>query len=480
MKGLSYVLLAALMSAAMGLRTFAEPPQRMNVVFLLSDDQRADVLSCAGFPVIQTPNIDKLAAGGVRFANGFVTTSICAASRATCFTGLVERTHRFTFGTPPIAMRFIDDSYPVLLRAAGYRTGFFGKFGVHVEGGKKTTERMFDEYADLFRNPYIKKLPDGTMRHIDDIEVDRAIDFLRATPKGTPFCLSVSFNGGHAEDGDKEHQYTAAPPEQELYSDVKMPRPNLDDPTIFEAMPEFLKKSMNRERYFWRWDTPEKYDLNMRNYLRLLTTVDRNVGRVMEELAKEGLTDKTIVIYMGDNGYYMGERGFAGKWTHFDESQRVPLIVFDPRLPAGSRGRVANNISLNLDIAPTILDGADVTIPARYQGRSLLPLMRDGHAADSRAGFFCEHLMNHKDIPKWEGYRNGRYVYARYFEQNPPYEFLHDLEKDPSELQNFASDPAYADVLAKMRRTTDEWRDKYDQEGKGPQAEVTPESRRGE
>jgi arylsulfatase A-like enzyme len=226
-------------------------------------------------------------------------------------------------------------------------------------------------------------------------------------------------------------------------------------------MPEFLRESMNRDRWYWRWDTPEKYDRNMRNYLRLLSTVDRNVGRVMQELAGRGLADNTVIIYMGDNGYYMGERGFAGKWSHFEESLRVPLIVFDPRLAKSRRGRVVSIISLNLDIAPTILDAAGVKPPDRYQGQSLLTLMRNNMPADLREGFFCEHLMNHKELPKWEGYRDVRYVYARYFEQSTPYEFLHDLEKDPQELTNFRDDPAFADVLSRMRRRTDELRDQY-------------------
>lgn len=462
MKHFILIVLFACLSMFAG-RVRAESPaaKRMNVVFLLSDDQRADVLGCAGFPVIQTPNIDRLAAGGVRFANGFATTSICAASRATCFTGLVERTHNYTFGTPPIAARFVDDSYPVRLRAAGYRTGFFGKFGVAVEGKRQAVDRMFDVYADLFRNPYMKKMPDGSMRHVDDIAGDMAVEFIRSTPKDQPFCLSVSFNGGHAEDSDKEHQYTAAPPEQGLYADVKMPLPKLGDPSIFNAMPGFLRESMNRDRWYWRWDTPEKYDRNLRNYLRLLSTVDRNVGRVMQELSRRGLADNTVILYMGDNGYYMGERGFAGKWSHFEESLRVPLIVYDPRLAPDKRGAVVSNLSLNLDIAPTILDAAGVESPARYQGRSLLPLMRGPLKTDPRADFFCEHLMNHKAIPKWEGCRDERYIYARYFEQNPPFEFLHDLEKDPQERINFAGDPAYAQVLSRMRSRTEALRDQY-------------------
>ena len=137
--------------------------QRPNIIFFLSDDHRWDRLSCAGHPVLKTPNIDRLAAEGARFPNMFVTTSICAASRASILTGLYERTHGFTFGTPPISEKHIGDSYPVRLRAAGYRTGFIGKFGVGVPRGAR--EKMFDYFQAIGRNPYLKKQKDGTLRH---------------------------------------------------------------------------------------------------------------------------------------------------------------------------------------------------------------------------------------------------------------------------------------------------------------------------
>jgi arylsulfatase A-like enzyme len=173
------------------------------------------------------------------------------------------------------------------------------------------------------------------------------------------------------------------------------------------------------------------------------------------------LADNTIVIYMADNGYYMGDRGFAGKWSHYEQALRVPLIVYDPRLPEAKRGRVAEAMALNVDLPATILDLAGVAPPESYQGRSLMPLVRDETPDKWRRDFFCEHLMDHPDIPKWEGVRGARYVYARYFEQQPAYEFLHDLKADPDQLENFADAPRYADVLAKMRARCDELRDGY-------------------
>ena len=226
-----------------------------NIVFFLSDDQRADFMGAAGHEILKTPTMDRLAAEGVRFRNAFVTTSICAASRASILTGLLERSHQFTFGTPPLRKALTAASYPSRLRAAGYRTGFVGKFGVQVEPDETTA--MFDVFEPLGRNPYFKKQPDGSLRHVSQIAGDRAIAFLRSAPKGQPFCLSLSFNAPHAEDSDKENHYPWPVAVDGLYDDVEIPPP-LVDPATFGSQPEFLRKSMHRDRWFWRWNTPEK------------------------------------------------------------------------------------------------------------------------------------------------------------------------------------------------------------------------------
>jgi len=437
--------------------------RRPNILFLLIDDQRNDTLGCAGHPILKTPVVDGLAARGVRFTNAFVTTSICAASRASIFTGLHERTHRFTFGTPPIRQDHLDASYPSLLRKAGYRTGFIGKFGVKVPKG--ATGRMFDVFRPHGRNPYHHKQPDGSTRHETEVACDRAVEFLRAHPADKPFCLSVSFNAVHAEDGDKRPgvgHYPWPKAVDGMYEDVNVPAPRLGEPEVYDSQPEFLKKSLNRQRFFWRWDTPEKYQTNIRAYFRMISGVDRGIGRVLAELERRGLADNTVVIYTGDNGYYMGQRGFAGKWSHYEESLRVPLIVHDPRLPKQRRGTTNEATALNIDIPATMLELAGVSVPDHYAGRSVVGLMKGRTPPDWRRDFFCEHLMDTGTrIPKWEGVRGERYVYARYFQQEPVYEFLHDLKRDPDQLRNLASDPAHAAVLARMRARCDKLRDGY-------------------
>lgn len=441
---------------------------RPNVLFLFVDDQRSDTLGCVDSrwgDILRTPHVDRLARQGTRFENAFVTTSICAASRASVFTGLYERTHRYTFGTPPMIEEHVRASYPMLMRRAGYHTGFVGKFGVGIRN--ELQAEMFDYFKPLGRNPYWRVMPDGAKRHLAQVIGDHAIDFISQSGDRDPFCLSVSFNSVHAEDSVKEPggllegHYPYPRATADLYTDVEIPLPELHDPEVFESQPDFLKNSLNRKRYFWRWDTPEKYETNMRAYLRMISGVDHVIGRIVEALEKRGVADNTVIIYMGDNGYYMGERGFAGKWSHYEESLRVPLIVYDPRVSDGARGQVREEMALNLDVPELMLRFAGLEVPGLYQSRDLMPLVRGEGVAAWRGDFFCEHLMDHGGIPKWEGVRGTRYKYARYFEQDPPYEFLHDLEEDPKELRNLASEPGYRDVLERMRRRCDELRDRY-------------------
>ena len=437
---------------------------RPNVLFVLTDDHRHDHLGCAGHPVLKTPHVDALAARGVRFANAFVTTSICAASRATLFTGRYEIAHGYTFGTPPLSKTLVAESYPAVLRRAGYRTGFVGKFGVGLSGGKRAdggTAEMFDTFVPIDRNPYFHEQPDGTLRHETDLCGDAAVAFMAEHAEqhsDQPFCLSVSFNAAHAEDSDKNNHYPYPETEAGLYVDTPIPPPTPVPDCTFEGQPEVLRDSMNRDRWYWRWDTPEKYDRNLRAYYRLLTAADRNVGRMMNELERLGLENDTIVILMGDNGYYMGSRGFAGKWSHFEESLRVPLVIADPRTPQSLRGTVETAVALNVDVPATMLDRCGVGVPNGYQGASLDPFI--GFASPGlpawRTEFFCEHRMNHERIPKWEGVRTDEWKYTRYYETEPVTELLYHFRVDPSELNDLAGDERYAGALDRMRGRCDE------------------------
>ena len=340
-------------------------------------------------------------------------------------------------------------SYPALLRQSGYRTGFIGKYGVQAAGNPES--EMFDVFRTHGRNPYFKEQPDGTLRHETEIAGDRAIEFLKENPEGKPFCLSISFNASHAEDNDLKDHYPWPKAVDGMYEGFDIPAPRLSDPAIFQNHPNFLKKSMNRIRYSWRWDTPEKYQKNMKAYFRMISGIDHVIGRIRKELEQLRLADNTVILYMGDNGYYMGDRGFAGKWSHYDQSLRVPFILYDPRQSDKEQGVVNDQMVLNIDAPATMLEVAGIEAPAHYQGRSLFSAVTGKTLADWRTDFFCEHLMEYPSIPKWEGIRDERYVYARYFGQEPAYEFLHDLKVDPDQLLNFVNNPEYEKVLARMR-----------------------------
>jgi arylsulfatase A-like enzyme len=423
--------------------------RKPSIVFLLTDDQRYDALGCAGNPIIRTPNMDWLVQNGIRFENAFVTTPICAASRASVFTGLYERKHGYTFTKPPIHKEYCELSYPILLRRAGYRMGFVGKFGVKVPEGVE------DEWFDYFQPsayPYFKDI-NGKKKHLTDINMDRALDFIRGTDPEQPFCLSLSTWAPHAHDSEKQ-QYFWPSACNGLYKDVVIPPPVLGEPSFFNSLPEFVKKSMNRVRWFWRFDTPEKYQEMVKGYYRMISGVDMAFGRLLDELKLLDRHRDTIIILMSDNGYFLGERGFAGKWTMHDLSIRVPLIIYDPKAARARRGMIDSSLVLNVDIAPTILDLAGLSIPQEIQGRSLLPNIK-GSMVNSRQEILTEHLWDHPDIPQTEAVRTEQWKYIHY-PQHPEYEELYDLQNDSSEKNNLVFDKRYSEIRAELSKDCDE------------------------
>ena len=235
----------AAIPASRAARTGREPGARPNILFVLTDDQRWDALGCAGNPVVRTPTLDRMARDGVRFARAFVTTPICAASRASILTGLYERTHGYTFEKPPLARGGTDLTYPALLRQSGYRTGFVGKLGVAVEKGAE--REMFDVFQPSSL-PYYQTI--GSERtYLSDLHASQAIEFIRAVRPDPPFCLSVSFWAPHADD-DKPEQYFWPPSLDDLYRDVTVEPPPTSEPAFFEALPEFLKTETSLDRSF--------------------------------------------------------------------------------------------------------------------------------------------------------------------------------------------------------------------------------------
>lgn len=432
-----------------------------NIVFFFADDQTTSTLGCYGNDIVQTPNIDSLAARGVRFENAFVSHSICWVSRTTILTGLTGRTYGSPDDQELARPEAVETLYTDLLRQQGYRTGFYGKWHAKMPEGFKP-QAHFDQFEAIGRNPYYKEMPDGSLRHETDLIVDKGIEFIKQQEKDQPFALNMWFNACHAEDGDRRPGIGHFPWPQSvdgMYDDVQIPNPKLSDPEIFDQLPEFLQTTINRERFFWRWNTPEKYQTNVRAYYRMVSGIDKAIGRFLEELKAAGLADNTIVVYTADNGYYMGNRGLAGKWSHFEESLRVPMIIFDPRKQPNTQQLCSAKV-LNLDLPATFLDWAGAEIPSRYQGQSLRPLV-EGETPDNwRQDTFHEHFAVRNRIPAFEGVRTDDFKYARYIDEEN-FEVLYNLKQDPNELINIVSDPQYAETLNDLRQRTDQYVTQY-------------------
>jgi len=426
--------------------------KRPNIVFLLTDDHRWDAIGCAGNPNIYTPNIDNMAKNGVKFTNAFVTTSICACSRASIFSGQWVSRHRIKDFATSFSPKALAQTYPMLLRQAGYRTGFVGKYG--VGRGQDFPGDKFDFWRGCPGqcDPYERKDKDGNYKHLTQIMGEQAIEFLRSCSKNQPFCLSVSFKAPHVQDADPR-QFVYDRAHANLYKDATMPVPETADPKYFEALPEFLQNSEARRRWQIRFATPEKYQESVKGYYRLITGVDFAIGEVRQELNRLNFDDNTVIIFTGDNGFYLGEHGLAGKWFPHEESIRVPLIVFDPSAPQRRHGVTVEQFALNVDIAPTILQLAGVDAPKQMQGRSLVPLLR-GERPKWRSEFFYEHPFEHKTIAKSEALRTQRYKYARYVDFG--YEELYDLKNDHHETTNLATYEKHQPTLESLRKRCDE------------------------
>ena len=431
--------------------------KRPNIVFFFTDDQTSSSLGCYGHPLAKTPHIDRLAKEGTRFANAFVSQSICWVSRTTILTGLTGRSYGVPGNHDMAKPEAVEKLYVDYLRDAGYRTGFAGKWHAKMPKGWKPQDH-FDVFQPIGRNPFYKKQEDGSLRHETELIVDKGIEFIETQPADQPFSLNMWFNACHAEDGDRRPGIGHFPWPRAvdgMYEEDEIAPPRLNDPKIFEEQPGFLKTTINRERFFWRWNTDERYRTNMRAYLRMVSGIDNAIGRFIKTLQERGLADNTIIVYTADNGFHMGNRGFAGKWSHYEESLRVPMVVFDPRVKGKARGQVRNESVLNLDLPSTFLNWAGIKIPERYQGKTFEKLVSDSKVVPWRDYTFHEHFAVRHRIPAFEGLRGERYKYVRYVDEGD-YEFLHDLQSDPDELINLAGNLKHRKTLEKMRQLTDQ------------------------
>ena len=253
--------------------------KRPNLVFILADDLRWNTLGCAGDTIIQTPNMDRLAAQGVRFNNCFATTAICCVSRASIITGQYERRHAIPNFSKPLTARQWSQTYPALLRQAGYRTGFVGKFGVGGKNAIAANKNDFDFWRGVpgqggkfFIDPN-----DPTHTHATARFGNQALEFLNDGSTNQPFCLSISFNAPHARDGEAR-EFQPDLREENLYVTNVIPHSPTANRAFFEKLQPFVQRSEGHNRWTNRFSTDEKFQRTMRDYYRLVTGIDREVG----------------------------------------------------------------------------------------------------------------------------------------------------------------------------------------------------------
>ncbi|TWU28659.1 sulfatase family protein [Bythopirellula polymerisocia] len=434
--------------AVCGVLTVVANAPQMNILVLYADDWRHDTLGAAGNPVVQTPVLDQLASQGMRFTENCVTTSICGISRATLFTGQwMSRHGNEAFGSFKTPW---SETYPGLLSENGYYVGHVGKW----HNGKFPAEHF--DFGRSYAGKHWTQMPDGSKVHVTKRNEKDALEFLRTRPSEKPFCLTVAFFATHAED-DNPLQFLPQPQSMDLYKDVTVPVPPNATAGSFHRLPEFIanKKNEGRNRWHWRFDTPEKFQTMMKNYYRLATEVDSTCGLILEELKNQGVSDNTLVIFTTDNGYYHAEHGLADKWYPHQESIRVPLIVRDPRMPKINRGKTNNQFTLSVDLAPTILSAAGIPAPKSMQGRDISPLYVDADPADTKSPwrneFFYEHptIRNISFIPSSQALvrKDWKYIYWPDFDR----EQLFDLISDPQEEHDLVAAPEHAELLAEMR-----------------------------
>ncbi len=432
----------------------AQSPQGpLNVLLLVIDDIRWDSLGAAGHPVVRTPRIDRLAAEGVRFEQARVTTSICMVSRATLLTGQYMSRHGITAFGVPLSPEAFAHTYPGTLRAAGYWTGHVGKYDV----GRPRAEDY--DVARAYHGRHWITEPDGSRVHVTEKNARDALDFLRTRPQGRPFVLTVGFFAPHAEDGAPE-QYLPQDWSAAAYAGATIPPPARGAPAYREALPPFLANEANegRVRYHWRFDTAESYQAYMTRYFRLITEVDEAIGRMVDELKAQGVYEQTLIVVVGDNGYFHADRGLADKWYPYEEALRVPLVVRDPRLSPARRGRVRQEFALNLDVAPTIVAAAGLPLPDRMQGRNLAPLYLHSRAPAWRDEFFYEHptITSRARIPSSVAVVRRDWKYVEW----PEYDHrqLFDLRRDPGEVHNLADDPKHRSTRTRLAAALARWR----------------------
>ncbi|MCX6962620.1 MAG: sulfatase-like hydrolase/transferase [Verrucomicrobia bacterium] len=452
-------ILLATLATALPWTTLLADAGRPNLILIVTDDQRADELGCTGNPVVQTPNLDRLAADGTLFTQATVTSAVCTPSRASIFTGMHERRHGINFNSgTALSPAAWQQTYPMLLRKAGYFIGYIGKN--HVPLGARGYETgLMDASFDYWYGGhehllfYPKNRPAWAIRvkgideHVFDnaksdtqVEVlqegvenflnphqdfyNRAARFLEKRPHDRPFCLSICFNLPHdagtgsmadrpsdsdlyktAYHGDRDAIRANLPATYTAKTDIKNPK-----------LPRELLRSQFRQKSYDYVDTPEDLVERIVRRYQALTGIDNFVGKLRSALVAAGLDKNTVILFVSDHGIQLGEFGLGGKGLCYDASLRVPLIAYDPR--SDVRGQRRSEQVQTIDLTATLLDYAGMEIPPAMSGRSLAPLIR-GEQVTWREYAFSENLWSTRHgNPRSESVRGDGWKYIRYFQND--------------------------------------------------------------
>ncbi len=422
----------------------------LNVVFILSDDHRYDALGFLNAQsFIKTPYMDQLAKDGAYFPNAFVTTSLCSPSRASILTGLYAHKHQVINNTHPVTKEMVFFSQ--YLQSAGYQTALVGKW--HIGEDSDEPQRGFDYWVSfLGQGSYLpeknglnvngRKVPQT--KYITDELTDYALNFLASRKKDKPFALYLSHKGVHSN-------FIPAERHKGMFGGHTFnPPPSMNE----DAGKEYPMWVQNQRNSWHGVDFPYHSNLDIEEYYKryaeTLYGVDENIGRVLAFLKKNGLSESTLVIYMGDNGFHFGEQGLIDKRTAYEASMRVPMLAYCPGLI--KPGSVVKEVVANIDIAPTILEAAGLKAPGYMDGKSFLPLLKGGDMK-WRDVLLYEYYWerNFPHTPTMHAIRGERYKYIHYMGIWDTDE-LYDLKEDPFEMHNLIRSSKHQSIVTTMNK----------------------------
>lgn len=422
----------------MNCSTWALGQERPNFVFIYTDDQRWDALGVVQreqgergrFPWLESPNLDRLAADGVRFRNAFVVLGLCAPSRAAFLTGRYGHVNGVIDNHTP----FPQDSvtHATLMRSAGYKTGYVGKWHMGAQSGQRPGfdfSASFVGQGIYFNCPFeINGEKQSTSGWVDDVSTDYALGFIEDN-RSRPFSLVIGYKTCHGP-------FTPPERHQNTYGEASARVvPNLTTPAIYR--PVGGKGAGANQVKIASDQKMVKTNLGM---FRGLRAIDENVGRILSQLDRLGLSENTVVVYSSDNGYYLGEHGLGDKRSAYDEAMRIPMIVRYPKMIP--RGAVRDEMVLNIDLAPTFLELAGIKVPSEMQGKSWKQLFSaKGKVAAWRKSFFYNYFLEKPfGTPSVTAVRTSNAKLIKY-PGHEEWTELFDLTKDPYETQNLVNDP---------------------------------------